>query len=48
MRIKNYANDNVIIKDAVALDGNIVHVLRMYGKYTKITINKLDSLSVKN
>jgi len=40
---KNYSDDNKIISSSVgiALSKGTVHVLRQYGKYAKINLNKL-------
>lgn len=38
----------MICPESVAIEDNYIHILRPYGKYTKITIQKLESALVKN
>lgn len=48
LRVKNYSNENVLPEESVALHENTVHILRSYGKYTRVSVHKLESLSLKN
>ncbi len=50
LEIKNYSDDNKIISSGVGITLNkgIIHVLRQYGKYAKICLNKLENLTIIN
>lgn len=48
LRVKNYSSENVLAEGSVSLHENVVHILRNYGKYTKLTVHKMESLSLKN
>lgn len=47
-RVKNYSQDNSISNLSVSIEDNMIHILRIYGKYTKIIINTLDNANIKN
>lgn len=48
LRVKNYSSENLVTAVSVALEDNCLHLLRAYGRYTKITVHKLEGLALKN
>ena len=48
LRVKNYSNENVLAEESVTLHEDVVHILRSYGKYTKMTVHRLESLTLKH
>ena len=48
IRVKNFSTDNSLSSCSITIEDNFIHILRQYGKYTKINIHKLESATVKS
>lgn len=48
IRGKNLVTEPILSPESITIEDNNIHILRAYGKYTKLTVHNLENVIMKN